>query len=434
MDNHEKSVSGIQSNVGVLDSHLLHDEKLDRLAAVAVNVGLGLARGQELVMTAPLEALPLARRVTEHAYKAGASLVTTLFTDEQATLMRFRHAPDESFDRVADWLQNGLASAYRSGAARLAITGGNPALLAREDPNKVARANLALSKASRPALDLITRHEINWTIVAFATPDWALTVFPDEPADVAVAHLWDAIFAVTRIDAPHPVADWKAHSAHLQERAQFLNNKRFAALHFEGPGTDLRVGLAEGHLWLGGGTTARNGITCLPNMPTEEVFTTPHKDLTEGTVTSTKPLSYQGTLIDDIRVRFESGRIVEATATKGEAVLRRMLETDDGASRLGEVALVPHSSPIAKRGLLFWNTLFDENAASHIALGQAYSTCLRDGDTLDAAQLASKGANSSLIHVDWMIGSGLIDVNGLASDGSVEPLMRQGEWASEVNC
>jgi aminopeptidase len=434
MDNHEKSVSGIQSDVGVLDSHLLHDEKLDRLAAVAVNVGLGLARGQELVMTAPLEALPLARRVTEHAYKAGASLVTTLFTDEQATLMRFRHAPDESFDRVADWLQNGLASAYRGGAARLAITGGNPALLAREDPNKVARANLALSKASRPALDLITRHEINWTIVAFATPDWALTVFPDEPADVAVAHLWDAIFAVTRIDAPHPVADWKAHSAHLQERAQFLNNKRFAALHFEGPGTDLRVGLAEGHLWLGGGTTARNGITCLPNMPTEEVFTTPHKDLTEGTVTSTKPLSYQGTLIEDIRVRFESGRIVEATATKGEAVLRRMLETDDGASRLGEVALVPHSSPIAKRGLLFWNTLFDENAASHIALGQAYSACLRDGDTLDAAQLASKGANSSLIHVDWMIGSGLIDVNGIAADGSVEPLMRQGEWASEVNC
>jgi aminopeptidase len=434
MDNHEKSVSGIQSNVGVLDSHLLHDEKLDRLAAVAVNVGLGLARGQELVMTAPLEALPLARRVTEHAYKAGASLVTTLFTDEQATLMRFRHAPDESFDRVADWLQNGLASAYRGGAARLAITGGNPALLAREDPNKVARANLALSKASRPALDLITRHEINWTIVAFATPDWALTVFPDESADVAVANLWDAIFAVTRIDAPDPVADWKAHSAYLQERAQFLNNKRFAALHFKGPGTDLRVGLAEDHLWLGGGTTARNGITCLPNMPTEEVFTTPHKDLTEGTVTSTKPLSYQGTLIEGIRVRFESGRIVEATATKGEAVLRRMLETDDGASRLGEVALVPHSSPIAKRGLLFWNTLFDENAASHIALGQAYSTCLRDGDTLDAAQLASKGANSSLIHVDWMIGSGLIDVNGLAADGSVEPLMRQGEWTSEVNC
>ena len=428
MDN-EKSASGIQSNVGVLDSHPLHDEKLDRLAAVAVNVGLGLARGQELVMTAPLEALPLARRITEHAYKAGASLVTTLFTDEQATLMRFRHAPDESFDRVAEWLQNGLASAYRGGAARLAITGGNPALLAREDPSKVARANLALSKASRPALDLITRHEINWTIVAFATPDWALTVFPDEPADVAVARLWDAIFAVTRIDAPDPVADWKAHSAHLQERAQFLNNKRFAALHFKGPGTDLRVGLAQDHLWLGGGTTARNGITCLPNMPTEEVFTTPHKDLTEGVVTSTKPLSYQGTLIEDIRVRFESGRIVEATATKGEAVLRRMLETDEGASRLGEVALVPHSSPIAKRGLLFWNTLFDENAASHIALGQAYSTCIRDGDTLDAAQLASKGANTSLIHVDWMIGSGLIDVNGVAADGSIEPLMRQGEWA-----
>jgi aminopeptidase len=424
----DSTINEIASSNGAGLPDAVFREKLDRLAEVAVRVGLGLARGQELVMTAPLDALPLARRITEHAYRAGAALVTTLFTDEEATLMRFRHAPDESFDRAAEWLQHGIAAAYRSGAARLGITGANPALLAHEDPNKVARANLASSKASRPALDLITRHEINWTIVACATPSWARQVFPDDSEPAAVARLWDAIFSVTRIDSPDAVQNWQTHDAQLQKRARFLNEKRFSALHFRGPGTDLRVGLADDHLWLGGGTTARNGIPCIPNMPTEEVFTTPHKDRVEGVVTSTKPLSYQGTLIEDIRVRFEGGRVVDATAKTGEAILRRMVETDDGAGRLGEVALVPHSSPISKRGLLFWNTLFDENAASHIALGQAYSTCIRDGDALDPSQLAGKGANSSLIHVDWMIGSGRIDVDGIGAGGSSEPLMRLGEW------
>lgn len=413
----------------VLDEASAHKEKLDRLAEIAVRVGLGLAPGQELVMTAPLEAVPLARRVTEHAYRAGASLVTTLFTDEEATLMRFRHAPDESFDKAAGWLQDGVAAAYRSGAARLAITGGNPALLAGQDPSKVSRANLALSKASRPALDLITRHEINWTIIAYAAPAWAHQVFPADDEQTAVARLWEAIFAVTRVDSPDAVRNWKAHDAQLQARARLLNEKRFSALHFRAPGTDLRVGLADGHIWLGGGTIARNGIPCIPNMPTEEVFTMPHKDRIEGVVTSTKPLSYQGTLIEDIRVRFEGGRIVEATAATGEAILRRMIETDEGARRLGEVALAPHSSPISKSGLLFWNTLFDENAASHIALGQSYSTCMRGSDTLDPSQSAGKGANSSLIHVDWMIGSGQMDVDGIHENGSSEPLMRAGEWA-----
>jgi aminopeptidase len=412
----------------VLESHVLDDVKLDRLAEVAVHVGLGLGHGQELVMTAPLEALPLVRRITEHAYRAGGSLVTTLFTDEEATLMRFRYAPDESFDRASDWLQEGLAAAFRSGAARLAIAGANPALLAREDPAKVARANLAFSKASRPALDLIARHEINWTIVAYATPAWAKLVFPNETEETAISRLWDAIFAATRVDTPDAIGAWRAHDAYLQERAEFLNRKRFAALHFRGPGTDLRVGLADDHAWLGGGTRARNGIYCIPNMPTEEVFTTPHKDRTEGTVTSTKPLSYQGALIEDIKVRFENGRIVEATAKEGDTILKGMLETDEGARRLGEVSLVPHSSPISKSGLLFWNTLFDENAACHIALGQAYSTCIRNSDKLDAAQLASKGANDSLIHVDWMIGSAEMDVSGLTPDGKAEPLMRRGEW------
>ncbi len=404
------------------------EQKLDRLGEVAIQVGLGMAPGQELVMTAPLQALPLVRRITEHAYKAGASLVTTLFTDEEATLLRFRNASDDSFDRAAQWLQDGLAAAYRSGAARLAITGGNPALLAGQDPGKVARANVAMSKASRPALDLITRHEINWTIVPYAAPAWAQLVFPNEPEEAAVSKLWDAIFAAIRIDTPDPVAAWQKHDGELDKRVQLLNGKQFSALHFKAPGTDLRVGLADGHLWLGGGTTARNGIRCIPNMPTEEVFTTPHKDRVDGWVRSTKPLSHQGTLIKDIVVRFEGGRVVEAKATQGEAILQGMLDTDAGARRLGEVALVPHSSPVAASGLLFWNTLFDENAASHIALGQAYSTCMRNAESLDAAQLSKQGANDSLIHVDWMIGSGEMDVEGIDADGKAEPLMRQGEW------
>ena len=404
------------------------EKNLDRLAEVAVRMGLGLAPGQQLVMTATLDAVPLVRRITEHAYKAGASLVTALFTDEQATLLRFRYGAADTFDTAASWLYEGMAQAFRAGSARLAITGNDPALLSHEDPEKVSRANRAMSKAYRPALELITRHDINWTIVSNATPAWATSVFPDLPQDKAVARLWDAIFAASRADQPDPIEAWKKHDANLHASAKKLNDKRYAALHFKGPGTDLRVGLADDHLWLGGGTTAGNGNYCIPNMPTEEVFTTPHKDRTEGRVTSTKPLSYQGTMIEGISVRFEGGKIVEAHATKGEMVLQRMIETDEGARRLGEVSLVPHSSPIASSGLLFNNTLFDENAACHIALGQAYSTCLVNGDKLTPEELAARGANESLIHVDWMIGSDRIDVDGISAGGNSEPVMRSGEW------
>ncbi len=404
------------------------DVKLDRLAEVAVTVGLGLARGQELVMTAPLEAVPLVRRITEHAYRAGATLVTTLFTDDEATIARYQYAPDESFDRAAVWLQDGLAAAYGAGSARLAITGANPALLAGQDAAKVSRANVAFSKASRPALERITRHEINWTIVAAATPAWAKLVFPHLPETEAVSQLWDAIFRTTRIDVPDPVANWRSHGAQLQNRVKLLNDQRFWALRYKGPGTELTLGLADGHLWCGGGSTAKNGIFGFPNMPTEEVFTTPHKDRADGVVTSTKPLSYQGTLIEGIQVEFKAGAIVRASATKGEAVLQSMISTDEGARRLGEVALVPHSSPISQSGLLFWNTLFDENAASHIALGQSYSTCLINGNSFSKTELSAKGANESLIHVDWMIGSGNLDVDGVLSSSHSVPLMRQGEW------
>jgi aminopeptidase len=402
--------------------------KLDRLAEVAVKVGLDLQPGQDLVLTAPISALALVRRIAEHAYKAGAGLVTPIFSDDDMTLARYRHAPDASFDRAEGWLYEGMAKAYAGNAARLAVRGDNPMLLASEDPAKVSRANRATSTAYRPALEKITGFDINWNIVAFPTPAWAALVFPGEPEDIAVAKLADAIFAASRVDREDPVAAWKEHNAALARRTAWLNGKAFHALRFRGPGTDLTVGLADGHKWNGGAEMAKNGITCNPNIPTEEVFTTPHARRVEGHVTSTKPLSYQGTLIDQISVRFEGGRIVEASAARGADVLNKVLDTDEGARRLGEVALVPHSSPISQSGLLFYNTLFDENAASHIALGQCYSTCFTDSN-LSPLEVASRGGNSSLIHIDWMIGSGQIDIDGLDNDGNAEPVMRQGEWA-----
>ncbi len=402
--------------------------KLDRLAEVAIKVGLQLQPGQDLVMTAPVAALPLVRKIAEHAYKAGAGLVTPLLNDEEITLARYRNAADESFDRASGWLFEGMAKAFSNNAARLAISGDNPMLLSGEDPAKVARANRANSMAYRPAMEKITNFDINWNIVSYPNPSWAKQVFPGEDEETAVGKLADAIFAASRVDNDDPIGAWKAHNAALRSRTEWLNKENFHALHFSGSGTELTVGLADGHEWMGGASTSKNGITCNPNIPTEEVFTTPHAMRVDGHVTSTKPLSYQGTLIEGIAVRFEGGRIVEAKATRGEDVLNKVLDTDEGARRLGEVALVPHSSPISKSGLLFFNTLFDENAACHIALGQCYSKCFVDGASLTPEEVAARGGNKSFIHIDWMIGSNRIDVDGLRKDGSRVPVMRQGEW------
>jgi aminopeptidase len=402
------------------------DPRLDRLAELSVKVGLGLVPGQELVMTAPIEALPLARLITEHAYKAGASLVTTLFSDEQSALLRYQHAPDASFDTSTPWLFEGMAAAFRGNAARLAIVGSDPSLLSAQDPAKVARANRAQSRAYRPALDLIVDSHINWTLVPFAHPAWAQAVFPGATQEDAVRRLWDAIYLTTRVDMPDPIAAWAEHNAKLKARQDRLNAQNFHALHFRGPGTDLVVGLAEGHAWMGGASRAKNGIYGNPNIPTEEVFTTPHRAMTQGVVSATKPLSHQGTLIDGIRVRFEAGAIVEAQASQGQAVLEQMISTDEGARQLGEVALVPSSNPISRSGILFLNTLFDENAASHIALGQAYSKCFVA--EFPEEELVRRGANRSLIHVDWMIGSPEVEVDGLDAAGGRTPVMRGGEW------
>jgi aminopeptidase len=404
-------------------------KKLERLAETAVKVGLRLQAGQDLFLTAPVSALPLARRIAAEAYKVGAGLVTPILSDEEIALARFRFAPDASFDRAPGWLYEGVAKAFGANTARLAIVGEDPMLLANEDPARVARANKANSIAYQPALEKIAGFDINWNIVAYPTESWAKRVFPGDEDAAAVGKLAEAIFSASRVDNDDPVAAWNAHNAALSGRTEWLNARKFHALHYSGPGTDLTIGLADGHEWQGGAATAKNGITCNPNIPTEEVFTTPHARRVEGHVVSTKPLSYQGALIDGIAVKFEAGRIVEAKAQRGEDVLKKVLDSDEGARRLGEVALVPHSSPISKSGLLFFNTLFDENAACHIALGQCYAKCFVDGATLTSDEIAARGGNKSMIHIDWMIGSDKIDIDGLDANGGRTPVLRKGEWA-----
>ena len=411
------------------DSSLISSAHIDRLAELAVKTGLALIPGQDLMITAPIEALPLVRKITDYAYKSGACVVTPIFSDPEMVLSRYRNALDASFDQAANWLYDGMGAAFDNNTARLAIVGDDPMLLANEDPEKVGRVNKANSQALTPARERITRFDINWNIVAWPGLAWAKRMFPDLPENEAQAKLAEAIFSASRVNVSNPIEAWNNHNKNLRKRSNWLNQQNFASLHFSGPGTDLTVGLADGHEWMGGASLARNGITCNPNIPSEEVFTTPHCMKVQGTVSSTKPLSHQGTLIDNICVKFEAGSITEAHASKGEEVLLKVLDSDEGARRLGEVALVPHSSPISQSGLLFYNTLFDENAASHIALGQCYSKCFKDGENLSKDEIIKRGGNSSMIHIDWMIGSEEINVDGMNSNGASIPIFRNGEWA-----
>ena len=408
----------------------INENKIDKLANLAVKRGVGLQKGQNLLITAPIESLPLVRKIAEYAYKEGASIVTPLFTDSDITLSRFKYAPDASFDSATDWLFNGMGEAFDNNTARMAIAGDDPMLLSQMDPDKVSRANKAMAKAYKPARERITEFKINWNIVSWPGSAWASRVFPELPLDEAIVKLADAIFDASRASVDDPIQAWDDHNEKLRIKTNWLNEKNFAALQYNGPNTNLRVGLADEHEWMGGASKAQNGITCNPNIPSEEVFTTPHAYKVDGTVSSTKPLSYQGTLIDDIKVTFKEGKIIEAHASKGEEVLQKVLKSDEGASRIGEVALVPHSSPISQSGIIFYNTLFDENAASHIALGQCYSKCFKGELDLSKEEISKRGGNSSMIHIDWMIGSKEIDVDGINFNGDVIPIFRKGEWAN----
>lgn len=281
----------------------------------------------------------------------------------------------------------------------------------------------------KPVGDLVMKDAVNWCVVAVATPAWADKVFPDAPEGERVELLWDAIFKAVRADQDDAVENWQTHLSELEVRRTYLNERRYRALHYRAPGTDLLLGLADGHIWRGGASQNDAGTTFVANLPTEEVFSAPHRTRVEGTVASSKPLSYSGQLIEDFSLTFKEGRVVEVKAAQGQDALERLLATDDGATRLGEVALVPHSSPISQSGLLFYNTLFDENAASHLALGRAYRFCAEGGTTMSDAEAEAAGLNDSLAHVDFMIGSAEMEIAGVRDDGAEEPVMHAGEWA-----
>lgn len=406
------------------------DRMLSRYADVLVKVGLNIQKGQRLRIAGMLESAPLVRKVTESAYKAGAQYVDVMFTDEQLNRIRFEHADPESITEVPDWVVARMEEYEKRGDAGLYFVSTNPDLMAGIDPDLIAKNRKALLQKLEP----LRKYDslANWCVAATVSPDWAKKVFPNSSSEEAQNKLWEAIFKACRIDTPDPVAAWQSHTDRLTKYKDYLNKKCYTGLHYKGPGTDLTIGLPEKQAWSGAQESFKNGVTCTVNIPTEEVFAAPHKDKAEGVVTATLPLNMNGVMIEDFSLTFENGKVVKIVARKGEDDLRKLIETDDTAGRLGEVALVPHSSPISQSGQMFYSTLFDENAASHIALGNAYRTSIQGGEDMTEEEFAANGGNKSLIHVDFMIGSDQLDIDGICDDGTHEPVMRAGEWAFSV--
>jgi aminopeptidase len=410
-------------------SHSNFDHAIQNYADIVVKIGLNLKVGQRLMINAPVQSAPLVQKIAASAYQAGCRYVDVLYRDEQVKLARHMYAPRDSFEEFPAYLTDGMLKHTQNGDAYLQITGENPDLLKDQDPELVALAERTNRVYMKPVYDLLHRNGFNWAIAAYPTPSWASKVFPDAAGDEQTDRLWSALFQVCRLYHPDPVAAWQKHIADLEARCQFLTRRQYQALHFTAPGTDLTVGLAERHRWMGGSIQSASGINFVPNLPTEEVFTLPHRKRINGKVTASKPLSYSGTLIEGFSLVFSDGRVTSIRADRGEETLRKMLEIDEGMSSLGEVALVPHSSPVSQSGILFFNTLLDENAACHIALGSGLNFCLQDGEKLSEDEYSARGGNTSLGHTDFMIGSAELDIDGLLPDGGREAVIRQGEWA-----
>jgi len=408
------------------------EQNLRRYAELAVKIGVNVQPGQRVMITASLANAPLARQIAISAYQAGARLVDVIWGDQQIELIRFQHAPRDSFEEASSWLPNALLEYAQQGDALISIAGEDPDLLKDQDPNLMASARKAADIKYEPFMDLLMHGQLNWLVVAAPVASWAAKVFPDLTAEQQMSRLWDMIFDVCRLKQPDPIAAWERHIAQLSARSEYLNRKQYAALHYRAPGVDLTVGLPRRHIWQSALTISSKVITFVPNMPNDEIFTMPHKDQISGVVTASKPLNYGGMLIENFRLRFAEGRVVDIDAEAGVDSLRKLIASDMGAGRLGEVALVPHSSPIAQSGLLFYNTLFDENAASHLALGRAYQFTLEGGTTMSDEKSGQAGGNNSLVHVDFMIGSATMDIDGLTEAGAAEPVMRAGEWAFDV--
>ncbi|RED85154.1 aminopeptidase [Cohnella phaseoli] len=405
-------------------------QKLDRYAELIVRFGVNVQQGQEVFIIGSIEIADLVRRVAAQAYEAGAGNVHVDWSDEYLTRLKYEKASDDVFSRFPEWETAKRNDFVARGAAFISFSAPNPDLLKGIDASRIGNYQKAAGQGLSEFRRAIQSDKVSWTVVAASTKDWAIKVFPDSATEQeAVDKLWDAIFSSVRLDAGDPVKAWKEHDANLHKKSDWLNEKRFAKLHYRAPGTDLTIGLSEKHLWVAASSVNENGVPFMANMPTEEVFTVPLKTAVDGYVSSTKPLSHGGNLIDGFKLTFEQGRIVKVEAEQGEENLRQLVESDEGAHYLGEVALVPHESPISQSNVLFLNTLFDENASNHLAIGSGYAFNVEGGKKMTQEQLAEAGVNSSIVHVDFMIGSAEMDIDGVCADGTVVPVFRKGNWA-----
>ncbi|HJF32563.1 MAG TPA: aminopeptidase [Sporosarcina psychrophila] len=405
------------------------EKQLSRYAKLAVQVGVNIQPNQYLYISASTETAEFVRLVTENAYDAGARQVFVDWSDDTVSRLRFEKAPADSFSEFPEWKVMEREQLAEKGAAFMSIVSQSPDLLNGIDSTRIGDSQKATGIALDKYRQYVQSDKISWTVIAAPSKAWAAKVFPDLSEEEQVTALWTAIFKAVRTDKQDPVQEWVNHDNNLHAKVDYLNEKRYRKLHYKAPGTDLIVELPEGHLWCGAGSVNEKGHTFMANMPTEEVFTVPLKTGVNGYVSSTKPLSYGGNIIDNFKITFENGRVADVSAEQGQDVLQRLIDTDEGAKHLGEVALVPHASPISQSGLLFYNTLFDENASNHFALGSAYAFCIEGGKTMSREELVENGLNQSITHVDFMVGSDNMDIDGIHDDGSTEPVFRKGNWA-----
>lgn len=401
---------------------------LHNYVQLAVRVGVNLQQGQTLVIQAPVQAAKVVRLAAKEAYEAGARYVHVEWNDDELTRIRYAMAPEESFGDAPQLRMRSYEKLMEQDPAFLSFVTANPDLLEGVDPERVAKATKAARQAMQRFYDGSRKNQFSWSLLAVASEVWADKVFPDQAQEERERLLWNAIFQATRADLADPIGAWQQHIRKLQETSSYLNEKRYRALHYRAPGTDLTVELADDHQWVAAGSRNQKGTSFVANMPTEEVFTAPKRGGVNGVVRSTKPLNYNGNLIEDFSLTFQDGRVVDIQAGKGTETLKRLISSDEGAAYLGEAALVPHRSPISEMGIIFYNTLFDENASSHLALGGGYAFTIQGGTTMTKEELAARGLNESLVHVDFMIGSAEMDIDGIAADGSKEPIIRNGDW------
>lgn len=404
-------------------------KNLEKYAELAVKVGINVQEGQTVVINAAIDNPEFIRLVVKKAYETGAKNVVVNWNDDAVTRLKYDLAPDEAFYEFPHWRAKEMEELAKNGAAFMSIVSSSPYLLKGVAPERITNYQKAAGKALDRYRQYIQSDKISWTVIAAPSEDWATQVFPDVKPEVAINKLWDAIFQATRANLDDPIQAWKDHDKKLHEKVDYLNEKRYKKLHFTAPGTDVTIKLPDNHLWVGAGSKNEQGYEFMANMPTEEVFTVPHKYGVNGFVTNTKPLSYGGNLIDDFTLTFENGRIVHVEAKTGEEILKQLVQTDEGSRYLGEVALVPHNSPISESNILFYNTLFDENASNHVAIGSAYAFCLEGGKEMNQKQLEEHGLNTSITHVDFMIGSAEMNINGITQAGKQEAIFQYGDWA-----